>query len=181
MHTLVFKKVAHASSAGEDELRDVLDDLGLLLRRQCSEPLCQALGFGQKTSCVVFNVMGWHHTTLPWRDRRMRYLFIAVSHKASSRPLDYGVRVGQDSRKRRILDGHDGNACTSQHQVVREEKRLRLGLGAWSWKGFCAGVLLVSGSSWRELMLARTQPISSCIKLRLATRGSCVSSCSQIR
>lgn len=41
--TFVFDEVAHARPAGEDELRDVLDDFGLVLRRQSGEPFGQAL------------------------------------------------------------------------------------------------------------------------------------------
>lgn len=36
--TLVFQKVAHARAARKDELRNVLDDLGLLLLRHRREP-----------------------------------------------------------------------------------------------------------------------------------------------
>ena len=40
--TFVLEEVAHAGSAGEDELRDVLDDLGLVLGRQGGEPFGKA-------------------------------------------------------------------------------------------------------------------------------------------
>ena len=41
--TFVFEKIAHASSTGENELRDVLDDFGLVLGRERGEPFGQAL------------------------------------------------------------------------------------------------------------------------------------------
>ena len=40
--TLVFEEVAHACAAGKHELGDVLDDLGLLLRRHRHEPFRKA-------------------------------------------------------------------------------------------------------------------------------------------
>ena len=46
--TLVLKEVAHARAASKDELRDVLDDLGLVLGRQRNEPLGEALGRCQR-------------------------------------------------------------------------------------------------------------------------------------
>ena len=36
--TLVFNEIAHARATSEDELGDILDDLGLLLRRHRHEP-----------------------------------------------------------------------------------------------------------------------------------------------
>lgn len=41
--TLVLEKVAHAGAAGEHQLRDVLDDLGLVLGREGGEPFGQTL------------------------------------------------------------------------------------------------------------------------------------------
>ena len=41
--TFVLEEVAHARAAGEDELRDVFDNLGLVLRCERSEPLGEAL------------------------------------------------------------------------------------------------------------------------------------------
>jgi hypothetical protein len=40
--TLVFDKIAHACAASEDELRHILDNLGLLLRRHRHEPFRKA-------------------------------------------------------------------------------------------------------------------------------------------
>jgi hypothetical protein len=37
--TFILQEVAHASAAGEDELRDVFDDLGLVFGCECGEPL----------------------------------------------------------------------------------------------------------------------------------------------
>ena len=37
--TFVLDEIAHARPTCEDELRDILDDLGLVLWRQCGEPL----------------------------------------------------------------------------------------------------------------------------------------------
>jgi hypothetical protein len=37
--TFVFQEVAHASAAGEDELRDVFDNLGLVFGRESGKPL----------------------------------------------------------------------------------------------------------------------------------------------
>ena len=37
--TFVLEEVAHACAAGEDKLRDVFDDLGLVFGRECGEPL----------------------------------------------------------------------------------------------------------------------------------------------
>jgi hypothetical protein len=42
MQTFVFEEVAHARATSEDELGDVLDDLGLLLWRHRHKPLCKA-------------------------------------------------------------------------------------------------------------------------------------------
>jgi hypothetical protein len=36
--TFVLQEIAHASAASEDELRDVLDNLGLVFRREGGEP-----------------------------------------------------------------------------------------------------------------------------------------------
>lgn len=41
--TFVLEEVAHARAAGEDELRDVLDDFGLVLGCERGEPLGEAL------------------------------------------------------------------------------------------------------------------------------------------
>jgi hypothetical protein len=41
-HTLVLQEVTHPRSTGENELSDILDDLGLLLRRQRLEPFRQS-------------------------------------------------------------------------------------------------------------------------------------------
>ena len=41
--TFVLKKVAHARASSEHELRDILDDLGLVLGREGGEPFRQAL------------------------------------------------------------------------------------------------------------------------------------------
>ena len=41
--TFVLEKIAHTSAAGEDELRDIFDDLGLLFGRESGEPLGQTL------------------------------------------------------------------------------------------------------------------------------------------
>ena len=41
--TFVFKEVAHPGAAGKDQLGYVLDDLGLVFRRQGGEPFCEAL------------------------------------------------------------------------------------------------------------------------------------------
>jgi hypothetical protein len=37
--TFILEEVAHAGAAGEDELRDVFDDLGLVFGCECGEPL----------------------------------------------------------------------------------------------------------------------------------------------
>jgi hypothetical protein len=37
--TFVLQEVAHASAAGEDELRDVFDNLGLVFGSECGKPL----------------------------------------------------------------------------------------------------------------------------------------------
>ena len=36
--TFVFKKIAHSSASGKDKLRNIFDDLGLLLGRKGNEP-----------------------------------------------------------------------------------------------------------------------------------------------
>lgn len=41
--TLVFQKVAHARAPREDELRHILDNLGLVLGREGGEPLGETL------------------------------------------------------------------------------------------------------------------------------------------
>ena len=41
--TSIFEKITHACAAGEDELGDVLDDLGLVLGRESGEPFCETL------------------------------------------------------------------------------------------------------------------------------------------
>lgn len=41
--TFVFEEVAHARAPGQDDLRDILDDLGLLLGRESRKPFGQAL------------------------------------------------------------------------------------------------------------------------------------------
>jgi hypothetical protein len=41
--TFVLEEVAHARAAGEDELRDVFDNLGLVFGGEGGEPLGQAL------------------------------------------------------------------------------------------------------------------------------------------
>ena len=42
-HTLVFKKIAHSRPPGENKLRDILNDFGLLFGRESSEPFCESL------------------------------------------------------------------------------------------------------------------------------------------
>lgn len=41
--TLVLEKVAHPRSSGQNKLRNVLDDLGLILGREGGEPFRQTL------------------------------------------------------------------------------------------------------------------------------------------
>lgn len=41
--TFVFEEIAHACSTSKDELRDILDDFGFVLRREGGEPLCETL------------------------------------------------------------------------------------------------------------------------------------------
>jgi hypothetical protein len=77
--TFVLEEVAHASSTGEDQLGDILDDLCLVLGRECSEPLGQALR--RESVYVHYMQTAGRHTTLPWRERRMRYLRSAVSQR----------------------------------------------------------------------------------------------------
>lgn len=43
MLTLVLEEVAHPGSSGKDKLGNILDNLGLLFRRQGGEPFRQAL------------------------------------------------------------------------------------------------------------------------------------------
>lgn len=45
--TFVLEEVAHPSPPSQDQLGDVLDDLGLLLGRERREPFCEALRAGQ--------------------------------------------------------------------------------------------------------------------------------------
>lgn len=48
--TFVLQKIAHACASGQDQLRDVLDDLGFLSRREGREPFCKSLGLGEARS-----------------------------------------------------------------------------------------------------------------------------------
>lgn len=41
--TFVFKKIAHASASGKNKLRNVFDNLCLLLGRESSEPFGESL------------------------------------------------------------------------------------------------------------------------------------------
>lgn len=38
--TFIFKKIAHSCASGENKLRDIFDDFGLLLGREGDEPFC---------------------------------------------------------------------------------------------------------------------------------------------
>jgi hypothetical protein len=68
--TLILQEIAHASAAREDELRDVLDNLGLVFGCERGEPLCEALsGFSRGNP-----FQGEGPTTLPCRESRIRYL-----------------------------------------------------------------------------------------------------------
>ena len=69
--TFVLEEVAHASPAGEHELRDVLHDLGLVFRGKGGEPLGKTL---QLFSTGELHGYSRRRTTLPCRESRMRYL-----------------------------------------------------------------------------------------------------------
>ena len=69
--TFILEEVAHARTAGEDELGDVLDDFGLVFGRERGEPLGQAL----RASADDYMSQGEVPTTLPCRESRMRYLW----------------------------------------------------------------------------------------------------------
>lgn len=74
--TLVLDKVAHPGPARKDQLRDVLDNLGLVFGGQRGEPLGKALQISRQLQPLVvpFGACGVVRTTLPWRERRIRYL-----------------------------------------------------------------------------------------------------------
>lgn len=46
MPAFVFEEVAHASASRQHQLRDIFDNLGLFLRRECGEPFREALLWG---------------------------------------------------------------------------------------------------------------------------------------
>lgn len=41
--TFVFEEIAHACPSGQNQLRDIFDDLCFVLRRECCEPFGQSL------------------------------------------------------------------------------------------------------------------------------------------
>ena len=78
---LVFEEIAHARTAGEDQLRHVFHDLGLVFGRECGEPFGQTLP-GVSPVSVEKEREGESQsgirTTLPCRESRMRYLMAMV-------------------------------------------------------------------------------------------------------
>lgn len=70
--TFVFKKVAHACATSEDQLRDILDDLGFILGRKRDEPFGKALvGMVSEWTEGGTNTGGWL-TTLPCLESRIK-------------------------------------------------------------------------------------------------------------
>lgn len=69
--TFVFKEVAHARSSGENQLRDVLDDLRLVLGRQGGKPFGKTLSIGDSLACQPYCINNIkersrpYHFTLP--------------------------------------------------------------------------------------------------------------------
>lgn len=53
--TLVFKEVAHSCATCQDRLGDVLDDLGLVLRRQGGEPFGKTLRKETVSGLCIFS------------------------------------------------------------------------------------------------------------------------------
>lgn len=62
--TFVLQEVAHARATGQDQLGDVLDDLGLFLRRKGGEPFGEALR-GQHVRGEGDGVCDTHDFALP--------------------------------------------------------------------------------------------------------------------
>jgi hypothetical protein len=78
--TFVFEEIAHPRPAGQDKLSHILDDLGLFLGGESSEPLGETLreNLGQSGGCLKpieetgWVTRGFGRTTLPCRDKRIR-------------------------------------------------------------------------------------------------------------
>ena len=78
--TFVFEEIAHARPARQHKLSHILDDLGLFLGGESSEPLGETLReekLGQSGDLKPVEETGWvtrtgARTTLPCRDKRIR-------------------------------------------------------------------------------------------------------------
>ena len=68
--TFIFEKVAHARASREDQLRDVLDNLGLFLGRQGGEPFGEALGY-VSFELNTLSAFATHHLALAGQENQM--------------------------------------------------------------------------------------------------------------
>lgn len=109
--TFVFEEVAHAGAPRENELRDILDDLCLVLGRQGGEPLGQALGRGKKTvsgsplienrNCLLFFKYLWdsavgdegrtHNFTLPRQQDQVAAKYRPSAGTVRDAPMQFSV------------------------------------------------------------------------------------------
>lgn len=68
--TFILKEVAHARAAGQDQLRDILDNLGLVLGGQSGEPFGQALQKGKVLRLLGFELQRCPHAAWSGKWRR---------------------------------------------------------------------------------------------------------------